>query len=120
MDYRDLCRKRIERLVERRLLSRRDADRFRELDAKMTDEAREKREARISGFHDGVEYRPLLVKVVAGLVAAGEPHAREKNSVLVDEVATMGAGVFLTPWEMTLEYLDRHVGDFADVERAYP
>jgi hypothetical protein len=119
MEREELTRRRLARLVERGLLAEADIVRFRKLDERMSDPSRAEHGARISGFHDGKEYQPLLTRIVDGLAAIGEPHAKEKAAVLREEAATMGPGVFLTPWEMTLEYLDRTVGDVRDVERFY-
>jgi hypothetical protein len=35
------------------------------------------------------------------------------------EKGTMAPAVFLTPWDLTLAFLDRHTGDFADVAAFY-
>jgi hypothetical protein len=118
VDRADLVRRRFERLLQRGLITRRDAERFRELDEAMSDEHRVGRAA-MGAFHDGREYQVLLLKIVEGLVTLGEPHAKEKRTVFKEESATMGPGVFLTPWEMTLAYLDDHVGTLDDVVRWY-
>ncbi len=118
MERAGLIDRRFERLLERGLLTRREAKRFRELDEAMSDERRATRAA-MGAFHDGREYQVLLLKIVDGLATLGEPHAAAKRTVIKEELATMGPGVFLTPWEMTLEYLDRHIGDAGEVEGWY-
>jgi hypothetical protein len=118
MDREELLRLRFERLMCASRLSPQDVARFRELDREMTDEHLIAR-ASMTAFHNGREYRSLLKKIVEGLVYVREPHADEKHSVLLQEMATMDPAVFLTPWEMTLEYLDRQVGSIADVEKEY-
>jgi hypothetical protein len=118
MDRADLMRCRFERLLQRRLITRHDAERFRELDEAMSD-AHRATQAAMGAFHDGREYQVLLLKIVEGLVTLGEPHAKDKHTLMKEEIAMMGPGVFLTPWEMTLAYLDDHVGNVDDVARWY-
>ncbi len=108
---------RLDTLVRRSLIARRDADRFVTLDAAMRAEVEERDRSGISAFHDGREYRVLLQKVVEGLDRIGEPHAPAKRTALMEEMGTMGPAVFLTPWEMTLDYLDERIGSTDDVER---
>jgi len=106
-----LLKKRIENLVDQGHLTRREADRFLELDEQMRTMERKA----MSAFHQGREYRFILERVLDGLVEVGEPHARLKKNEFLAEIGTMGPGVFLTPWEMTIHYLDNQFGDFKDV-----
>jgi hypothetical protein len=111
----ELLEKRIENLVDQGHLTRREADRFLELDEQMRSLDRKAMHA----FHQGREYRFILERVLEGLVAVGEPHAQEKHGEFLAEIGTMGPGVFLTPWEMTIHYLDGQFGDFAEVVGFY-
>jgi hypothetical protein len=111
----ELLEKRIETLVDHGHLTRREADRFLELDEQMRSMDRKAMRA----FHQGREYRFILERVLEGLVAIGEPHAKEKHDEFLAEIGTMGPGVFLTPWEMTIHYLDKQFGDFAEVLEFY-
>ena len=61
----------------------------------------------------------LLEKVLQGLVKIGEPHSNEKLDAFLAEVGTMGPAVFLTPWDMTLFYLDEQIGSIKEVEEFY-
>ena len=60
-------------------------------------------------------YKRHLKKILEALVTVGEPHSSEKLEAVVEELATMGPAVFLTPWEITLKYLDTYYGNFEDV-----
>lgn len=115
MNPEELLTKRIENLVDQGHLTRREADRFLELDEQMRSVERKA----MSAFHLGREYRLILERVLDGLVAVGEPHAPEKQNEFLAEIGTMGPGVFLTPWEMTIHYLDKQFGDFTDVVKFY-
>ena len=64
-------------------------------------------------------YKRHLTKILEALKNLGEPHAAEKLKVVIEELATMGPAAFLTPWELTLSYLDREYGDFNDVVDFY-
>ena len=64
-------------------------------------------------------YKRLLIKIIEALADLGEPHAKAKLQIVIEELATMGPAGFLTPWELTLEFLDENHGDFGDVENFY-
>jgi hypothetical protein len=115
MEPEDLLKKRIDNLVDQGHLTRREAERFLELDEQMRSADRKA----MSAFHQGREYRFILERVLDGLVDVGEPHAQIKKNEFLAEIGTMGPGVFLTPWEMTLHYLDQQFGNFADVAKFY-
>jgi hypothetical protein len=115
MEPEKLLNKRIENLLDQGHLTRREADRFLELDEQMRSTDRKAMRA----FHQGREYRFILERVLNGLVDIDEPHAQEKQNEFLAEIGTMGSGVFLTPWEMTLHYLDEQFGNFADVLKFY-
>ena len=115
MEREELLKTRIENLVDQGHLTRREADRFLELDEQMRSMDRKA----MSAFHQGREYRFILERVLNGLVEVGEPHAKEKQNEFLAEIGTMGPGVFLTPWEMTIHYLDKQIGNIADVAEFY-
>jgi hypothetical protein len=64
-------------------------------------------------------YMKLLHKVLKAAVKVGEPHAQAKLQHYVEELGTQGPAVFLTPWDLTLAYLDEHVGAFSEVAEFY-
>lgn len=64
-------------------------------------------------------YKRLLLKLIQALEALGEPHAAEKRQAVLEELGTMGPALFLTPWEISLHYLDRTYGDFDRVVDFY-
>ncbi len=110
-----LLKMRLERLQAAGRLSRRDVERFLQLDAQM----RGKSASAMDAFHRGREYRALLERVLDALVELGEPQAAKKKKLLLEEIGTMGPAVFLTPWEMTLEQLDQQIGGLEEVLTFY-
>ena len=64
-------------------------------------------------------YKRYLEKLLKALKTIGEPHADEKLQAVIEELATMGPAVFLTPWELTLKYLDAEYGNFNDIKEFY-
>ena len=66
----------------------------------------------LRSFHlSNDDYMRLLQKVLKAAVKVGEPYAREKLQEFIEEKGSQGPAVFLTPWDMTLAYLDENVGD---------
>jgi hypothetical protein len=57
--------------------------------------------------------------VLEAAVKIGEPHAEDKRQAFIEEKGTMGPAVFLTPWDITLAYLDQTIGSFDDVAKFY-
>lgn len=125
MDYDEISaryvhvrRSRLERLARKTRLTPREVAQFEELEDKMN--SGDTGADWLRSFHlSNDDYLRLLEKVLKAAVALGEPHAREKYQTFIEEKGSMSPAVFLTPWDLTLAYLDREVGEFEDVERFY-
>ena len=64
----------------------------------------------LESFHlSNDTYVRLLYKVLCGLVKIKEPGAKEKLQMFIEEKGSQGPAVFLTPWELTLKFLDEEV-----------
>lgn len=113
MTHRELLDIRLETLTKHGLLSVGMANKFLQLDTKMTEHIDM---PAMDAFHCGVEYQRLLKKVLELLIVIGEPGATEKLAWVHEEIATMGPAVFLTPWELTLADLDKRYASIIDVE----
>ncbi len=71
-------------------------------------------------FHNSNDdYLPLLERVLKGLVRLGEPGAREKLNLFLEERGATGPAVFLTPWELTLTQLDEEMDDLEEIAAFY-
>ena len=117
-DYLAVRRRRLDWLASRTRLTKRQAEEFEGLEDRMN--SGRTGEDWLQSYHtSNDDYMRLLQRVLEAAVAAGEPHAREKLRAVIEEKGTMGPAVFLTPWEMTLAYLDREYGSFAEVAAHY-
>ncbi|MDJ0765956.1 MAG: hypothetical protein QNJ97_23430 [Myxococcota bacterium] len=119
LDYSELMALRLKLLVGKGLISQQMADAFPRLEAAMNQGGLLGENFLASYQKSDDLYKRYLEKITRALKAIGEPHAEEKHRIVVEELATMGPAVFLTPWEITLSYLDRTYGDMDDVMRFY-
>jgi hypothetical protein len=111
---------RLAALVRRRILTGSEADRFTKLEGLMQSPTDGTDDALMVRFHDSNDaYLPLLERVLRGLVRIGEPLAREKLDLFLEERGSQGPAVFLTPWEMTLTYLDDELGKLESISAFY-
>jgi hypothetical protein len=115
-DVRDLS---FETLIRKGLVSKRLIAEFKDLESQMVQGGMMGDDFLVSYQKSDDIYKRQLTKVLEALRDIGEPHAGEKLRVVTEELATMGPAGFLTPWEITLSYLDREYGDFADVGNFY-
>ncbi len=116
--YLAMRQQRIKTLLQRTRLSARDAREFVELEDRMN--SGDTGEDWLRSYHlSNDDYMRLFQKVLEAAVQLGEPHAKVKLQAFIEEKGTMGPAVFLTPWDVTLAYLDREYGAFSDVADFY-
>jgi hypothetical protein len=116
--YVELRRARLATFARRTRLTARQIAEFEDLEDRMNDGETGADWLR-SYYLSNDDYLRLLEKVLKAAVAVGEPHAREKHRAFIEEKGTMAPAVFLTPWDLTLAYLDREYGEMSDVARFY-
>lgn len=114
----DISEKRLERIAANKLMRQKDIETFRTLEAKMN--STELGSDLIKAFHTSSDSYPRLLELVLrALVSLNEPYAKEKYSLFLEEKGTMLPALFLTPWELTLDYLDKKVGKIEELKRFY-
>lgn len=114
----DINKKRFRILVEAGCLTESESKKFLELETILNNPKKDK--DWLSSFHcSNDSYRPLLEKVLKGLTFIEEPHSKEKYKEYMEELGTMSPAVFLTPWTMTLNYLDTNVGNIEEIKKFY-
>lgn len=117
-NYLTIREMRLAALAERAYLRKRDIEEFVELEDRMN--SGDLGEDWLRSFHlSNDNYMRLLQKVLKAAVKVGEPWAKEKLQVFVEEKGCQGPAVYLTPWDMTLAYLDQTEGRFEDVAAFY-
>jgi len=117
-DYVDLRTARLERYAKRTRMTSRQVAEFEDLEDRMN--SGNKGQDWLRSYHvSNDDYPRLLEKVLKAAVAVGEPHAREKLQVFIEEMGIMGPALFMTPWDVTLAFLDKEYGEFDDVARFY-
>lgn len=115
-----LLQLRLTALVNKRMITQQQARQFDELESLMESATGDSNEELLARFHDSNDsYLPLLEKVLKSLVRLGEPLAQKKLDLFLEERGSLGAAVFLAPWEMTLAYLDEDVGRVGEIEAHY-
>jgi len=100
---------RISYLVSRELISQESATQFLKLEA-LFSTGNMKGIDWLEFYHlSNDEYVKLLEKVLKALCSIGEPWANEKLRYFNGELGLMSPGVYNTPWEITLDFLDKEV-----------
>lgn len=117
MDLAQINQKRFEKIAEKGCLSSQKLKLFQELEIELEEGANKNW---LDAFHkNNGQYPRLLEQVLESLIKLGEPHAQKKYNSFLEEKGTMAPAVFLTPWDMTLEYLDKNIGDIAEIKKFY-
>ncbi|MDI6736966.1 MAG: hypothetical protein QME12_00430 [Nanoarchaeota archaeon] len=112
-----IIEKRLGALVKNGRLTEAQRNEFTQLEAYMESGERPGGPASFRKTNDA--YIPLLEKVLRAMIAIKEPLAEAKYRIFIEEKGTMGPAVFLTPWDMTLSYLDRQIGNLEEVIKFY-
>lgn len=117
-NYKQILVARLEKFAEKSLLTRKNIEEFQLLEEKMNSE--HVAEDWLRSFHlSNDNYMKLLQKVLESAIKVGEPHSKEKYQEFLEEKGSVSPAVFLTPWEVTLSYLDANIGNFSDVASFY-
>lgn len=116
--YLAIRRARLDRIARRTRMTSRQVAEFEALEDRMN--SGDTGEDWLRAYHlSNDDYLRLLEKVLKAAVALGEPHSRDKLRAFVEEKGAMMPAVFLTPWDLTLAYLDQEYGEFDDVAAFY-
>lgn len=112
----DICNKRLDCLLKAGHISQEQHDTFMHLEPLIDSGIKAENVGWRQAFYllNG-QYMRLLGKVLEGLVAIKEPYSEEKYRAYKMELGTMGPGVFATPWEMSLAFLDRTIGETSGI-----
>lgn len=114
----EILDKRMSRLIREGHLTPSQADEFYELNAFMKSDR--KREEFFTSFKKTDDrYKPLLERILVGMMNINEPFAMKKYNDFLAEKGTMSVAGYLTQWELTLSDLDASAGHIEEIIKFY-